>query len=74
MLLRNYENFKHIIIYGDSTDSIINILNYFPLLKWISESDKVQIGIQNKVIPVVANRNDTIPSILDHGETRFISS
>ncbi|MEK6480087.1 glycosyltransferase family 2 protein [Catalinimonas sp. 4WD22] len=48
VLKQDYKNWEHIIVDGQSKDNTLNILNKYPHLKWISETDQGQSDAMNK--------------------------
>jgi glycosyltransferase involved in cell wall biosynthesis len=48
VLAQKYPNFEHIVIDGGSTDASLDVLNAFPHLIWISETDNGQAHAVNK--------------------------
>ena len=48
VLNQTYKNYEHIVIDGGSSDNTVAILEKYPHLKWVSESDEGQSDAYNK--------------------------
>lgn len=48
VLIQDLREFEHIVVDGASTDSTIEVLNYYDHIRWISEPDQGQSDAMNK--------------------------